>query len=119
MAVRTILILEDDPASAGLYASALGGAGYEPITTTGFEEARKYLKEHLPDALLTDVRVAEYNGLQLALLFRSLSPAGPILVVSGHDDSVIRKEATNVGAQFLLKPVDVDQLIAYFSSVQD
>jgi DNA-binding NtrC family response regulator len=116
MAVRTILILEDDAGAARLFSAALRAAGQETVVTSGFEEARKHLKESPPDALLTDVRVAEYNGLQLAILFRSLAPTAPILVVSGHDDPVIRKEVANIsGAQFLAKPVDIEQLVEFFA----
>jgi DNA-binding response OmpR family regulator len=113
---RTILILEDDPGSAGFYSAALSAAGHKTVVASGFEEARKHVKESLPDALLTDVRVAEYNGLQLAILFRSLSPSGLILVVSGHDDPVIRQEVMNIsGAQFLAKPVDTHVLVEFFA----
>jgi len=31
-------------------------------------------------------------------LFRSLSPTAPVLVVSGHEDPVIRKEVAQIGA---------------------
>jgi DNA-binding response OmpR family regulator len=113
---RKILILDDDPAVAGLYALALENAGHEVIVCTGFEEARDYVKDELPAGLLTDVRVGEYNGLQLAILFRSLSPSAPLLVVSGHEDSVIRKEVEQIGAAFLLKPVAMSELARFFES---
>lgn len=116
MGNRKILILDDEPTVAGLYALALEGLGHEAIVCTGFEEARAYIKEHVTDGLLTDVRVGEYNGLQLALLFRSLFPTAPVLVVSGHEDAVIRKEVAQIGATFLLKPVAMDDLARFFES---
>ena len=116
MANRKILILEDDPAVAALYAVALEGAGHTVVVCTGYEEARAYLKQEVPDGLLTDVRVGEFNGLQLAISFRSMSPTGPLLVVSGHDDSVIRQETTHIGAAFLLKPVNILELTKFFSN---
>lgn len=110
-----ILVLEDDQSVAGLYSSALKFAGYEVTVCHRFEDARRELKTQLPDALLTDVRVGEYNGLQLALLYRMLSPKGPILVVSGHDDVAMRREAANIGADFFVKPIDLDSLARFFS----
>ena len=112
-----ILILEDEPSVAGLYRDVLRLAGNEVIVYHRFEDARAHLKRDVPDGLLTDVRVGEYNGLQLALLFRSLSPAGVILVVSGHDDPVIRKEAAAIDAEFLVKPVEFSRLTKHFSNV--
>jgi len=114
VANRKILILDDEPAVAALYAVALEGAGHEVVVCTGFEEARAYLKQEVPFGLLTDVRVGEYNGLQLAIVFRSLSPGGALMVVSGHEDAVIRKEAAQIGAAFLLKPVDIADLTRFF-----
>mgnify|MGYP003449530088 CR=1 FL=1 len=114
MASRTILILDDEPALAGLYAAALEGAGHDVVVCTGFEEARAHLKHDVPAGLVTDVRVGEYNGLQLALLFRTVSPAGAIMVVSGPDDAVIRREAAQMGASFRLKPIQMSELTRFF-----
>jgi DNA-binding response OmpR family regulator len=116
VANRKILILEDEPAVAALYAVALESAGHEVVVCTGYEEARAYLKQEVPEGLLTDVRVGEFNGLQLAISFRSVSPTGPLLVVSGHDDPVIRNETAQIGAAFLLKPVRIADLAKFFSS---
>jgi DNA-binding NtrC family response regulator len=110
-----ILILDDEPAVAALYATALEAAGHHAIVCTGYEEARAYLSQEIPQALLTDVRVGQYNGLQLAVVFRSISPDGALLVVSGYDDPVIRNEAAQVGALFLLKPVRLDALVRFFA----
>jgi DNA-binding NtrC family response regulator len=114
VANRKILVLDDDPTVAALYALALECAGHKVIVCTGFEEARDYVKEHILDGVLTDVRVGEYNGLQPAILFRSLSPSGALLIVSGHEDVVIRKEAEQMGATFLLKPIEMNDLARFF-----
>ena len=110
-----ILILEDDPGVASLYAAALEGEGHRVAVFSSFEEARKALRQEVPDALLTDVRVGSYNGLQLALLFRSLSERGTIVVVSGHGDPVIADEATKIPAAFFVKPVDLNALTSQFA----
>jgi DNA-binding response OmpR family regulator len=116
MAGGRVLILEDEPSLAAAYGEILRAAGNDVIVHTNFEEARAHLKLDVPDGLLTDVRVGEYNGLHLALVFRSLSPLGPILVVSGHDDPVIRKEVAAIPAEFLVKPVEFSSLTAYFAN---
>ena len=87
-----ILILEDDPDVAWVYEKALREDGNTVTVCSSFEDAREHLRREPPDAVLTDVRVGQYNGLQLAMLFRRQSPAGRIVVVTGYDDTVIRKE---------------------------
>jgi two-component system, response regulator RegA len=105
-----ILVLEDDPFIAAMYGRALRRDGIDVTVCTTFKDARQQLKREQPTTLLTDVRVGEYNGLQLAWLFRAQSPEGRIVVVTGYDDPVIRQEVERLGGEFLLKPVDMRTL---------
>lgn len=115
MAGEKILILEDDPFVACVYAKALRADGNEVTVCTRFEEARQQLKTVHPDAIITDVRVGEYNGLQLALLFRTYSPQGRVVVITGYDDRAIRKEVEHLAGEFLLKPINISQLRSAFT----
>ena len=110
MPAGKILILEDDPDVAWVYEKALREDGNSVTVCASFEQARDRLRVDRPDAVLTDVRVGEYNGLQLALLFRRQSPGGRLVVVTGYDDTVIRKEVGELRGEFLLKPVRIAQL---------
>jgi two-component system response regulator RegA len=115
MTRRKVLILEDDKAVADLYARELQARGLNAIVCNSFPDARDVLKQELPDALLTDVRVGAFNGLQLVHLFRSLSPHGTVVVATGHADPTIRDEALRLGAHFVTKPVDIETLVSYFT----
>jgi YesN/AraC family two-component response regulator len=81
---------------------------------SNFQDARERLQCERPDAVLTDVRVGQYNGVHLALLFRRQSPKGRIVVVTGYDDTVIRKEVGALHGEFLLKPVRLAELRGAF-----
>jgi two-component system response regulator RegA len=111
-----VLVLEDEKGVAELYAAALRNAGLEPTICNSFPDARACLKAELPDGLLTDVRVGEFNGLQLVHLFRSMSPTGIVVVATGHDDPTIKAEAEKLGAYFVTKPVDINALVNYFKT---
>jgi DNA-binding NtrC family response regulator len=117
MAGSKILILEDDASLAAVLGTVLRQMGNQVTVCTEFEDARTRLTDEPPDAVLTDVRVGAYNGLHLALLFRSMSPEGKVIVISGHDDPVIRKEAERMNAEFLLKPVGVFELESRFGNL--
>jgi DNA-binding response OmpR family regulator len=110
MAANKILILEDDPEVAGVFARALRYDGNDVTVCTRFEDARHQLAISQPDAVLADVRVGEYNGLQLAHLFRCHSPNGTVVVVTGYDDVVMRQESEHLNAEYMLKPVPVSEL---------
>ena len=110
MAAEKILILEDDPDVARVLEAALSENGNSVTVCGTYEDAREHLRREQPDAVVTDVRVGEYNGLQLALLFRRRSPDGRVVVVTGYDDAVIRRDVGDLHGQFLLKPVNLAEL---------
>jgi FixJ family two-component response regulator len=59
--------------------------------------------------LLVDVRLGAFNGLQLvAMAERPI----PTIVMTGHDDVALRAAAERMGAEFLVKPIPSDLLIA-------
>lgn len=119
MPVAKILVLDDDPSVANLYARALREDGNDVTVCTRFEDAREHLRRDPPDAVLTDVRVGEYNGLHLALLFRRYSRDGRLVVVTGYDDTLIRKEVDQLHGEFLLKPVRMAQLKGAFAPYEN
>ena len=90
--------------------AALSADGNDVTVCGTFEQAREHLRHEQPDAVVTDVRVGEYNGLQLALLFRRRSPEGRVVVVTGYDDAVLRRDVGAMHGEFLLKPVRITQL---------
>ena len=110
MAGQKILILDDDPEIATLFALTLRQLGNEVNVFTRFEDARHQLTEACPDALLTDIRVGEYNGIQLAHLFRHRSPNGPLVIVTAYHDVVLEKEVRGLEGDYLVKPVSLGRL---------
>jgi DNA-binding response OmpR family regulator len=119
MPAAKILILEDDPDVARVFCAALSENGNSVTVCETFEQAREHLRHEQPDAVVTDVRVGRYNGLQLALLFRRQSPEGRVVVVTGHDDAVIRKDVGALHGEFLVKPVHIAELRAAVYSSSD
>jgi len=59
------------------------------------------------------------NGIYLAVLAAQLAPPVPAIVMSGFDDPVLVKEASNLKARFLTKPLSRDQLLAAILSPDD
>ena len=76
-----------------------------------FEDARRALRTTAFDALITDVRLGAFNGLQLAVMARDTHPEIRVIVFSGFDDPVLRSDAEHIGALYLVKPVTSSQLL--------
>jgi len=107
---RRILVVDDDLGFLEGIEMALTNPRQEVHASATFEDARAALRTMAFDALLTDVRLGAFNGLQLALIARTDNPHIRIIVISGIDDSVLRDEAAAMGAEYLVKPVTAQLL---------
>jgi len=106
-----ILIVDDDVSLLDAMQRALRDSMRTVVACDSFEKARQMLKEQTFDALITDVRLGAFNGLQLAVMARDLYPDMSLIVFSGFDDPVLRADAEQIGASYLVKPVGSVELI--------
>ena len=106
-----ILIVDDDVSLLDAMQRALRDSMRTVVACDSFEKARQMLKEQTFDALITDVRLGAFNGLQLAVMARDMYPDMSLIVFSGFDDPVLRADAEQIGASYLVKPVGSVELI--------
>ena len=105
---NTILIVEDDAATRQGLRALLTNAGYVVLSASTFAEGRRSLAEQAPDLLIADLRLGDYNGLQLV----AAAPlAVPSIIVTGFPDLVLEAEARKLGAQYIAKPIDPKALL--------
>lgn len=104
----TLLIVDDDQATREGLAHILADAGYRILTAGTFERALHTLKTVEIDLLIADVRLGDFNGLQL--IATSPTPIRAI-VVTGYADKALERDARQLGADYLVKPVAVDRLL--------
>jgi two-component system response regulator HydG len=102
--MKQVVVVEDNHAIRRALESWLIEAGYDVVSSVRFEDARAYLASHTPDILLTDVRLGEYNGLQLVLILKGEHPQVQAIVFCDYDDPVLAIEAERCGAQFVRRP---------------
>ncbi|TDF93025.1 response regulator transcription factor [Paenibacillus piri] len=72
------------------------------------------LIDRLPvDLVLTDIHMDGMDGIALSKKLRELYPQIRIMILSGYDDFEYARQAIRIGVEdYLLKPVDVDELMA-------
>jgi len=104
-----ILIVEDDRASRMGLQELLRQAGYDTVVAVDFRAGRRALEHETPDLLIADLRLEGFNGLQL--LHVNPRPT-PTIIVTGFPDDVLKTEARNLGAEYLVKPVAPPELLA-------
>ena len=105
----TVLVVDDDAQLRQVLAQILAARGYRTLTADSVQAAASILRDVVPDVMLVDVRLGAFNGLQLVALAEHPIPT---IVMTGHDDVSLRAAAFRLGAEFLVKPITSDVLIA-------
>lgn len=111
----SVLVVDDDVQLLGMVENWLAEAGYDVVACSRFEAARNYLAAQPLDALVTDLRLGDFNGLQLALRASNPRRRTAVLVMSAYDDVVSRRDAAACGGRFMLKPFDRESLLTQLS----
>src|SRR5947208_16672328 len=92
----TLLIVDDDSATREGLARMLSDDGYRVLTADSFERALDVLKTKSPDLLILDVRLGDFNGLQLIV---TAPRQNSTIVDIGFADSVLDRDARTIGAE--------------------
>ena len=101
-----VLVVLTDPAELAELTQALTAAGHAVFSASTFSGARKRLTTTSLDLLITDIRLLEFNGLQLIISTPRDRLRGAI-VLDAEPDPVLADDATRLGALYLTKPVPV------------
>ncbi|NJN68528.1 MAG: response regulator transcription factor [Chloroflexaceae bacterium] len=107
-----ILLVEDDTTACMLLADVLQGAGYRVTTAHDGETALNLLTHCAFDAVVTDIRMRDVDGVQVlqAATEREIPP--PVLLLTGYGSLETAVAALRSGAfDYLLKPVAPENLL--------
>lgn len=106
-----VLLVNDDRLVLATLSSGLEEAGYAVQACASAEEARRVLGLERPDIAVLDVRMPGQSGLELAKQLQE-HPGLPFIFLTAYGDEDIVREAIAHGALgYLVKPVDIHQLI--------
>jgi CheY-like chemotaxis protein len=104
----TVLLVDDQPFLLETLAPMLEAFGYGVLTAESGARALAHMETTRVHLLLTDVRMPEMDGLELADLLQARHPHLPVLFMSGYADEQPR---LGPGRRFLAKPFTVQVLI--------
>jgi putative two-component system response regulator len=112
---RTILIVEDEPETRLLYASAFENSGFHTLQAHNGHQALEKALKTLPDLILTDIAMPGLDGIELCRRIRAdeRTRGIPLLAITGYDDRHYSDRAVLAGAdQVLTKPCDAERLVS-------
>ena len=121
-----ILVVDDDRTMAKTLASIFRVKGYEAVVAhSGSEALNKmaggpfgYARNGSFDCVLSDIRMPEMDGVELYRAIKARWPDLPMVLITAYSADRLVEEGLEEGAvAAFTKPVDIDALLALFSSL--
>jgi DNA-binding response OmpR family regulator len=117
--MRRLLVVDDDESIRKLIRFRLKSS-YEITETDSPEEAVALALQDKPDAVLLDLRMPKYSGVEICQSMGRLSftHSIPIFIISGEGASKYEEFCKSLGAKgYFQKPIDFDALQARLNDV--
>jgi CheY-like chemotaxis protein len=110
-----VLVADDERVIADTLAMILNQSGFQARAVYSGEQALELAPEFKPDMLITDVLMADLNGIQAAIRIRALFPDIKILLFSGQAstaDLLEKAHAQGYDFEILAKPVHPQDILS-------
>lgn len=104
---RRVLVVDDNQALAENMAELLSAGGHTADVAFTAEEALSKALESDVDVVMTDFRLPGMNGAELVVCLRRARKGFYAVVVSAHNDESTITAASEAGAAFLSKPLNL------------
>jgi CheY-like chemotaxis protein len=110
-----VLVVDDERVIADTLAMILNQSGFDARAVYSGEKAVEMASTFAPDMLITDVIMADLNGIDAAIMIRALLPKIKILLFSGQAataDLLEKARAKGYEFEILAKPVHPQDLLS-------
>jgi two-component system response regulator HydG len=108
-----ILIVDNDQSHAETVAESLQRVGFRCHVATSGGEGARLVEEREFDAIITDLKMNDVDGLQILARAKSSQPDTEVILLTGFGSIPSAVEAMQKGAfNYLTKPLDMGQLRA-------
>lgn len=107
-----VLIVDDDPTFCLMLRSYLGNKGFEVKEVFSAGSALKAAAEQQFDIILTDLRLPDFDGIELIDKLKDINPNVPAILMTRYGDIRSAVTAIKSGAfDYITKPVNPDELL--------
>jgi two-component system response regulator (stage 0 sporulation protein F) len=104
-----ILVVDDEEHIRLLYSEELGEAGYEVITAADGYGLMERIEEEKPDLIILDIKMVDYNGLDLLQEIRSQFYNLPVILCTAYD--TFKEDVKSIAADsYVIKSFDLTEL---------
>jgi DNA-binding response OmpR family regulator len=111
-----VLVVNSDPQRVKSLALELQHDGWVPLQATTYEEAKRLWAAEKPPTLIADIRLGQFNGLQLLLRARAERPDVSALITCPFPDKVLEAETIKFGGTFIATPLTPKEIVSLLRS---
>nr|WP_229087992.1 sigma-54 dependent transcriptional regulator [Bacteroides congonensis] len=114
--MKAILIVEDDITFGMMLKTWLGKKGFEVSSVSNIARARKHIESQTVDLVLSDLRLPDYEGIDLLKWMNERGMDIPLIIMTGYADIQSAVLAMKLGARdYIAKPVNPEELLKKIS----
>lgn len=104
-----ILVVDDEEHIRFLYSEELTEAGHEVITADSGLRLVERIEEEKPDLVVLDIKMVDYNGLDLLQDIRNKFYSLPVVLCTAYD--TFKEDMKSIAADFyVIKSFDLTEL---------
>ena len=118
--MKTVLIVDDNIKNLDLFKDFVESWGYETVTAQQGKDAISLAERYLPDIILLDVMLPGMSGYEVCRELKENTKTQhiPVVMITVLNDIADSIHGYKIGAdQFLVKPVDYNELHAILDSL--
>ena len=111
-----VLVVDDHLSMAEMVSDGLSELGYDTVAVSSGREAARRLGEEHFDALVTDLRMPDLDGIELLSMSQRMAPERPVIVMTAYSAIETAIDSIRRGAyHYLTKPFKVDELALFLA----
>jgi PAS domain S-box-containing protein len=117
-----IMFVDDETAILKYSWKTLEAFGYQVFSFTNANDAWQAFSSHPDDfdLIITDMAMPNMTGIELSRKILQLRPAMPVILYTGHSETITKEKAKTYGiSEFLLKPITARELLRTIRNVLD
>ena len=108
-----VLAVDDEPSLTELLSMAMRYEGWNPSTAASGSEAVRVAREVHPDAVVLDLMLPDFDGLEVMRRIRAEQPEIPVIFLTAKDAVSDRINGLTAGGDdYVTKPFSVEEVMA-------
>jgi two-component system, OmpR family, response regulator len=108
-----VLVVDDEPSLAELLGSVLRYEGWDIRTAADGASAVKVAREFEPDAVVLDIMLPDFDGLEVLRRLRATQPSVCVLFLTARDSVEDRISGITAGGDdYVTKPFSLEEVLA-------